>query len=180
MQDNHEALTFHPLPTSAAGIGDLLSTAKGSGARFNAGKVPLDLIPLRLIGEQALRTLAVELRPYAHAMIQLGEFQETGKLQYLYAAVEYLGAPWEECAAVFDYGRGKYAPWNWAKGMPWSSIIASGARHLRALMRGELNDPESKLPHSGHVMCNLVMLLTYQNTYQEGNDLPTVFLAQNP
>ncbi len=46
--DDHEALTFHPL-----GIGDVESTEKGSGARFNGGKPDYSLIPLCTLEDEA-------------------------------------------------------------------------------------------------------------------------------
>lgn len=62
--------------------------------------------------------------------------------------------------------------WNWAKGMAWSVPIACAARHLMAMLAGEVLDAESKLPHRGHVFCNLVMLFTYASTFVEGDDRP--------
>lgn len=83
-----------------------------------------------------------------------------------------LKSDWTACAHVFDYGRKKYAEWNWAKGMPWSAVISSCARHILALQEGEVTDPESGLPHVGHALCNAVMLWTYCQTYPEGDDRP--------
>lgn len=108
-------------------VGDVNSAARGSGARYNDGKVPLELIP---------------------------------------------GIALEDCARVFDYGRRKYAAWNWAKGMAWMVPFGCLLRHLYAWARGEDNDPESGLPHLGHAMCNLVMLCTFAHTYPEGDDRP--------
>ena len=108
------------------GIGDVNSTAKGSGARYNNGKPDLSLVPLWAF---------------------------------------------DDCARVFEYGKKKYAAWNWAKGMPWSVPLACALRHLGAIQRGEVDDPESNLPHLGHVMCNIVMLAHYAKYYPEGNDL---------
>lgn len=82
----------------------------------------------------------------------------------------------EDCAKVFEYGRRKYASWNWAKGMEWSIPLACILRHLSAWQRGEDNDHESGLPHLGHVMCNLVMLTTYARTYPEGDNRPAKWL----
>jgi hypothetical protein len=47
-EDDHEALTFHPI-----GIGDVDSSAKGSGARFNGGKPDFSLIPLSTMEDEA-------------------------------------------------------------------------------------------------------------------------------
>ena len=49
-EDEHEALTFHQLPT---GIGDVQSAEKGSGARFNGGKPDYSLIPLATMEDEA-------------------------------------------------------------------------------------------------------------------------------
>lgn len=170
-------------------IGDVRSTERGSGARFNDGKPALELVPLRLIAESWLRAVrnapdhhTPEQRGAMAALFFLADFQEGGDERALYSAIEALGSPWHDCAAVFDYGRQKYAAWNWAKGMAWSVPIACAARHLEALFAGEPLDPPEKggsgLHHRGHVVCNLVMLLTYLRTYPEGDDRPTLLAPQ--
>ena len=160
-------------------IGDINSTERGSGARFNDGKAPVELIPLDLIAATAMFETHRERKQALRCLENLGGFQRTGQVVYLEDATRDLrdeseppSVVWKECAAVFDYGRGKYREWNWAKGMKWSVPLACAARHLLAIIDGEYLDPESKLPHRGHVMCNLVMLMQYQRTYQEGDDLP--------
>ena len=55
--------------------------------------------------------------------------------------------------------------------MPWSACVASAVRHLRAMLRGEAVDVESGRRHVGHLLCNLVFLLQYQVSYNEGNDI---------
>jgi hypothetical protein len=149
-------------------IGDVNSTAKGSGARFNAGKAPMELIPLKLIAA----SYACDT-PAAEALWALGNWQETGEAGRLNDVFVVLGLDgWIDCARVFDYGKRKYAEWNWAKGMAWSIPMACAARHLIAMMRGEENDPESGLAHRGHVFCNIVMLQTFARTFPEGDDRP--------
>jgi len=158
--------------TSPAGIGDITSDAKGSGARFNSGKPDFSLIPLTLLAVSVTEGPLHE-DPPGLAIGCLGMFQRTHDATFLHAALDHLGHEgWEECARVFAYGARKYAAWNWAKGMPWSVPLACAARHLLAMARGESTDPESGEPHRGHVFCNVVMLLQYAKTYPEGNDLP--------
>lgn len=158
-------------------IGDVTSQERGSGARFNDGKPAVELIALRVMADTW--AIVPELEDLAPTMQCLAEFQETGKLAPILRAIYALGEPWAESASVFDYGRKKYAEFNWAKGMKWSVPLACAVRHLLALRRGETLDPESGLPHAGHVLCNLVMLATFVRTYPEGNDLPIKWLGSH-
>lgn len=154
-------------------VGDVKSDARGSGARYNDGKAPLHLIPLERIADSLcdiqLWSVGSET---ACALSELGKFQTTHSALALDRAIENLRCYWRDCASVFDYGRKKYAEWNWAKGMAWSIPLACAARHALAILEGETDDPESGLPHVGHLLCNLVMLRTFVTTYPEGNDLP--------
>lgn len=67
----------------------------------------------------------------------------------------------EEVAHILDYGRKKYDPWNWAKGMNWSRLIGACYRHLGAFQRGEDLDPETKRSHLAHLACTSLFLLEY-------------------
>lgn len=158
-------------------VGDLLSLDKGSGARFNQGKPALDLIPLNILAEFHAQNFkdveTITNQTLADMLVQLGDFQiRTSGAGALWAIIAMAGDKWDDCARVFDFGRKKYAAWNWSKGMPWSVPIGCIARHIRAMLRGEYIDPESNLPHIGHVFCNLVMLLVYIETFPEGDDRP--------
>lgn len=164
------------LAAAAAGIGDLHSHARGSGARFNVSKPDYSLIPLTVLAASYRKRVRYgdDAWPALAALCRLGRFQEHHSTAvWLHSALEALGdAGWVECAHVFEYGRGKYVAWNWAKGMPWSVPLACAVRHLVAMIGGEQTDPESGHPHRGHVFCNVVMLLTFMRSYTEGNDLP--------
>lgn len=157
-------------------IGDVNSQEKGSGARYNQGKAALELIPLTIVAASARRVGHHE--ELCAALGDLGKFQTGGGEDALYSAINEISGDkyWSECAQVFDYGRRKYAEWNWAKGMPWSVPIGCAARHLYLGMMQEGKeslDKESGLTHRGHFLCNIVMLLTYLNTYPEGDDRPS-------
>lgn len=168
----------------AQGIGDVNSDAKGSGARFNNGKPAMELLPLRavatlLIGDRG------EVTGETVCLSYLAAFQE-GNDNAIFNAMSALGDPKEtlvECAQVFDYGKRKYAEWNWAKGMNWSIPLACAVRHLLAMLDGEWIDPidekGSGLPHRGHVMCNLMMLATYMYNFREGDDRPVKWLGSS-
>jgi len=158
-----------------AGIGDITSDAKGSAARYNGGKPDLSLIPIRIVAmEMANARYPANI---CDAMYNLGAFQEGGTQFDLFKLLHELDCQWEDCAQVFEYGLRKYSSWNWAKGMPWSAVIASCARHIRAIATGEINDKESGLPHTGHIMCNVVMLVQYSFTYKEGDDRPVKWIG---
>jgi hypothetical protein len=149
-------------------VGDVNSTAKGSGARYNAGKVPLELIPFGILA------MTAECESVQKVLSNLGQFQFKHDPRFIEACIYDLRDYITECARVFDYGRHKYAEWNWIKGMKWSIPLACAGRHLLAIDSGEEIDPESGLLHWGHVLCNLTMLSLYSETYPEGNDLPTL------
>lgn len=162
------------------GIGDIHSTAKGSGARYNNGKPDLSLIPLGMLAAYYGAGLPDDTPSIPVMVLEcLGQFQAVHDAEALDLAFAILGdKAWEEGAHVFSYGKRKYAAWNWAKGMPWSVPLACAARHCVDILEGEELDPESKRPHIGHVQCNLIMLRQYVSTFPEGNDLPPVGLLK--
>lgn len=171
-------------------VGDVNSTARGSGARYNDGKPNISLIPVALIAGTMPspppddNLIAAEQAAVRLALSFLGNFQTTRNVQSLDAALSVLGPYWEDCARVFEYGLHKYAAWNWAKGMAWSIPIACAGRHALAILRGEGVDSIVKqgsgLRHIGHFMCNVVMLRTFVDTFKEGDDLPPADLFVPP
>ena len=60
----------------------------------------------------------------------------------------------EPMIRVLEFGAKKYAKKNWMKEMDLFQILNSMQRHMAAIMDGEVMDPESGLPHMGHVQCN--------------------------
>lgn len=159
-------------------VGDVKSNERGSGARFNDGKAPFDLMPLRLLHNYHARYSAMYTPDKCKALgclYRLALWQESGEVDYLYDAMEVLGSDFAEAMHVLDYGRRKYAAWNWAKGMQWSVCLGCAVRHILSILRGEKVDPESGRNHAGHVMCNIIFLLTFIRSYPEGDDRPRVF-----
>lgn len=151
-------------------VGDVNSSERGSGARYNDGKDPLHLVPARfwldtlILEDWGLRVL--KHVDYLQVLDREAAFPEVIEKYKAYREQDLTLA-----AKVFEYGTKKYAAWNWAKGMNWSIPVGCIIRHLRAFSGGEELDPESGLPHRGHVMCNVIMLDWFIEHYPEGDDL---------
>lgn len=153
-------------------VGNVNSTARGSGARYNDGKPDLSLIPPKLLPTCG-HPEHVALHKALHVLVVGGDYADINRW-----FVASMASNSDACARVFEYGKIKYAAHNWMKGMAWSIPIACALRHASALWNtGEECDPESGLPHIGHVLANLVMLLFYIDYYPEGNDLPFCLLG---
>lgn len=75
----------------------------------------------------------------------------------------------EETAKVLGFGASKYAAHNWRGGINYSRLIAATYRHLGAINRGEDIDPESGLPHTGHLGC-CIMFLNWMMTNRKDLD----------
>lgn len=162
-------------------IGDINSSARGTGARFNTGKPAMELLPISELARfyhfrESGDLVGIPPSPAVQCLYFLGEFQEGGDATPLLNIINILSrlGGIRESAHVFDYGRGKYAAWNWAKGMPWSVPIACASRHLQEVIEHGVGsaDGESNRTHVGHVLCNVWMLLLYIRTYRQGDDRP--------
>lgn len=64
----------------------------------------------------------------------------------------------EEVGSVLGFGASKYAAHNWRNGIAVDRLISAAYRHLGAINRGEDIDPESGLPHTGHLGCCVMFL----------------------
>jgi hypothetical protein len=75
----------------------------------------------------------------------------------------------EPMVKVLMFGANKYSANNWKKGLKYSEVTESLQRHLNAFMEGENDDPESKLSHVGHILCN-AMFLSYMYLFKKDMD----------
>jgi hypothetical protein len=72
-------------------------------------------------------------------------------------------AIWSDVVRVLEFGAKKYAPFNWEKGIEYSRVYHAFCRHWKAiLVDGELNDPETGLPHEAHALCELMFLVVFE------------------
>jgi len=167
-------------------VGDVNSSARGSGARFNDGKPELHLIPLNITACLFALVQHTDYRaPSSHpanrvqqALFHLSLWQDDQATMHLYDALMCLDDPLRQAADVFSYGAKKYAAWNWCKGMAWSIPVSCALRHALAVIEGEIDDPESQHSHEGHLACNLIMLIHFDRTFPEGNDIAGVLNFQ--
>ena len=77
----------------------------------------------------------------------------------------------EGLARVLTFGATKYAAHNWRYGISNSRLIAALLRHTFAILRGEINDPESGHPHIDHVGCCWMFLSNNFKRRPDLNDL---------
>jgi hypothetical protein len=65
----------------------------------------------------------------------------------------------ENLGRVLGYGAKKYSENSWQE-LPnfWNRYKGALLRHLIAIDKGELIDPETNIPHIDHVLCNAMFL----------------------
>lgn len=81
--------------------------------------------------------------------------QDAGKIRPTLVPVSVINA----IATIREYGTAKYGSSdNWRRVEPQRYRDAL-YRHWLAYLSGEINDPESGLPHLHHMACNLAFLI---------------------
>lgn len=96
-----------------------------------------------------------------------------GKLQWSLVHFKSL----EPMVKVLEFGAQKYDRDNWKKGLGLGKVMESMMRHVAAIMDGEITDPESGLPHIGHIMCNAMF---WQYEYEKYGDSIPEAVKQRP
>jgi hypothetical protein len=76
----------------------------------------------------------------------------------------------EGLGKVLAFGAQKYSPNGWREGISNSRVMGALLRHALAILDGELNDPESGLPHIDHLGCNWMFLSNQLKTRPDLND----------
>lgn len=101
-----------------------------------------------------------------------------GKVQWSLVPMKAL----EPMVKVLMFGATKYSPNNWMKGMSYTTIYNSMQRHINSFMDGEDNDPDSKMHHVGHILCNALFLswmIIYKPEYDDRNNLKPLVLSDD-
>ena len=85
-------------------------------------------------------------------------------------------------AVVMSMGSVKYEERSWEevvrRGDSWR-YVASSLRHINAIQRGEIIDPESGEPHASHLACNAHFLAwAALNGYMKDNDPANPFNSE--
>jgi hypothetical protein len=78
----------------------------------------------------------------------------------------------EAVSRVYGFGADKYDRDNWRKGYDWHLSYDALQRHLQSFWKGEDIDPESGEPHLAHAVFHCFTLLTFMESYPEGDDRP--------
>lgn len=160
-----------------------MAQVDGGGVRYNQGKAPYDMLPLGMMLDWLPQNADPDhpankvLRAMASWQLGDDEALDTALENTVTAEDGPIGLPWlAHAARVFHHVTVRevkpYPKWNWMRGMAWSIPLGCVTRHALAWLDGQENDPETGLPHRGHIQCNLVMLKYYATHFQEGDDRP--------
>jgi len=165
-------------PEEGVAEGDLDSTERGSAARKNEGKDPMELIPVRMwIAWWSAMYDVDSSSDLIQFLIVLADWQErNGDIALAWHRIppKYR----EDVLKVLEFGAKKYKAWNWAKGQRWGCTLGSLLRHCRALLQGEGYDEDSGLHHWGHIGCNTLFLFWFREHYMDGDDRPPIYDAE--
>lgn len=91
---------------------------------------------------------------------------DQGKVDLTYVSYELMYA----VARVREFGAKKYSRDNYKSGVgkEWvARNFAAVLRHIFARLRGEILDPESKLPHTWHALCGLEHIVYAERNEKE-------------
>lgn len=112
------------------------------------------------------RTMQKTLEENIGVAPSIGTKHDTGKIQWALL-------PWAELkqvAQVMTVGAKKYSPDNWMH-VPSGErrYFEAAIRHITARQLGEINDPETKLPHLAHAVCCLLFWMWFDTKKRRGH-----------
>lgn len=100
--------------------------------------------------------------------LRKGDKFDSGKPPMKYLTTEFLNGT----ALAQEYGAKKYNPWNFQKGLEYSSMYDACIRHMTEWFHGDTNDKESGLNHLFHAAANLNMLIWMEANKPAMDDRP--------
>lgn len=118
------------------------------------------------------------LQEHPKIMVEFNKELQNKAIKYDAGKTDWSLVPWdsvEEIVKVLEFGKVKYAAWNWSHngGFKYMRVFNSTMRHLLAWARGEDKDPESGLSHISHAACNLLFILYFikhKDKYKDNDD----------
>lgn len=122
-------------------------------------KAPMHLIPWEVVPDECMHPIML------HSMFDKVDGDPDIVMEGLArACISEVGL--EAVARVFEHGANKYARDNW-KSFTWDQkaedeYFGAICRHLTAAHTGEVNDPESGLPHVAHAAAGALITLWHQ------------------
>lgn len=96
------------------------------------------------------------------------------RLEYLHDPEKFSSLPlsqFNSCIKAFEFGAKKYAKWNWMRGGPMSVPYSAFLRHFEKAFDGKWYDEESKVPHTGHMMCNIFIMMQSMYLSEDNHDI---------
>lgn len=184
------------LPEWEMATGDVNSKEMGTGARANGDKPMWELMSLSqvymIMADAENIELMAENINDADMIAHTAGFQRgiTQGIDLLKASVAYnwakqggrkninLLSSLENVIEVWKFGLRKYSEYNWATGMNWQIPIACIVRHVKYHFENDVFDDESEELHSAHVVCNAMMLVHYEEFWEQGDDRPLFAFPQ--
>ncbi len=97
-----------------------------------------------------------------------GTKHDSGKLRVDLLPVDVL----KGVAEILTHGAVKYGDRNWEEGIRFSRLYGATLRHLFAFWQREDIDPESRLLHLDHALCELMFLRAMSTRKPELDDRP--------
>jgi hypothetical protein len=135
----------------------------------DAGKLPAHLIAPEALGQWADYTSCdppkvdpVQRNAVLQSVAAMANWWNRGEDPDMVHALNCI-VNWWGLAAVLAFGAQKYSARGWEVGILYSRAYAAFIRHtVFGYLAGELNDPETGLPHLDHAACNIHFLIAFE------------------
>lgn len=144
------ALLVGHQPNYTAAAGAMFVDPDTGGMRANVGKPKMHLVPF----EVWRAALGPANSSAERTFYTFGAWFFRRPDADLSCAVE-CAVDLRRYAEILTKGAEKYAPRNWEKGLKFSNLFDSAARHFLAFLDGQERDPETGYAHVDHMRWNI-------------------------